>query len=1101
VTKERRSEGGPRREREASAETVPFESRIDLTPRRRSPEEPPPAAPEMIGPYRVLGVLGEGGMGTVYEAEQTEPVRRRVALKVIKLGMDSREVLARFELERRALAAMSHHCIAKVLEAGTTERGQPYFVMELVVGLPIVEHCDRHRLSLDERIALFRQVCAGVQHAHQKGVVHRDLKPGNLLVVRDGDQGVPKIVDFGLAKAFNRDLLARTVYTEREQIMGTPEYMSPEQAAGDLEAVDTRTDIYSLGVVLYELLSGEKPFPSQRLRTAGWAEIQRVLAEEQPPKPSSRVSTPGADEHARRRRVQPSVLKRKLRGDLDWVVLKTIAKEPERRYESAAALSADLGRYLANEPVLAGPPGAAYRLRKFAARHRGGLAAIAAALLLAGGWLVTSTALYVRAEELRVEAESRAEEAERVADFLEELFEYASPDRALGESIPVGLVLEQGARRIEHELHEAPAIRARLLARLGVCYGWLGEYEKAERFYREAAELQEGAAGADDPATLHYRLNLAGALSGRRDAERAEAIFADLRGRIAHAAGERSSLMAAWYDALAAHHNRQGAFSEALDLAQEAVERRADLGTPPLDDGGALNELAVALFGAGRFDQARARFVEAAALYPAGHPRLALIFQNLARCFDELGQHDDALRSADRALREAEHAVGGEHPLVATVLVTQASVLRSGGRDVEAEAPLRRSLAILERALPGHTNLAWTLSDLGNLLAAAGRYTEARDLLERALAIYAKLFPGGHLHRAITMDVSAHVYLELGDARTAEQRAIASVDMLRRVAPGTPALARGLQNLALVYLDALELDRAEGLVRESLELLEGGAHDWDVGRGMRILARVHCHRRDGLAGEETARESLRLLRGAGPEDHALIADALHKLGWALALQGHATEAEAQLSESVAMYRRVRPEGHAWTVWPLRTLLAILSDPAAALPFAEECVAISRRGSPQGPLLPDDLARLAALYAKLGRLDDAAPLFEEVVQLERARSRPTALLGRALFSIARVEEERGELDAALQHADEALAELAEMAPPGSPDLLEALGVLGSIEARVELYESAEEHLTRAYEGLRDREGVDAEIPRGLAARLVELYEAWGKPESAAAYRGD
>ena len=360
-----------------------------------------PILPERVGPYRILERLGEGGMGVVYLAEQTEPVRRKVALKIIKHGMDTKQVVARFEAERQALAMMDHPCVAKVFDAGSTEGGRPYFAMEYVQGVPITEHCDRQRLTTRERLVLFQQVCEGVQHAHQNAIIHRDLKPSNVLVsYRDG-KATPKIIDFGVAKAIKHRLTEKTLYTEMGVLIGTPEYMSPEQAEMTGQNVDTRTDVYSLGVVLYELLVGALPFESKELRQAGFDEIRRKIREEEPSKPSARLSTLGGEhstESAKRRRTDPSTLRRQLSGDLDWITMRALEKDRARRYGSPSELSDDIKRHLKHEPVLAGPPSTVYRIRKFVRRHRAGVAFSSVAVVLLLGVAMAITVLTEKAK-------------------------------------------------------------------------------------------------------------------------------------------------------------------------------------------------------------------------------------------------------------------------------------------------------------------------------------------------------------------------------------------------------------------------------------------------------------------------------------------------------------------------------------------------------------------------------------------------------------------------------------------------------------------------------------------------------------------------------
>jgi serine/threonine protein kinase len=469
-----------------------------------------------VGPYKLLQQIGEGGMGVVFMAEQTHPVQRNVALKIIKPGMDTRQVIARFEAERQALAMMDHPNIARVLDAGTTDAGRPYFVMDLVKGVPITSYCDQHQLTVRDRLEILTRVCHAVQHAHQKGIIHRDLKPSNVLVAEYDGQAVPKIIDFGVAKATEKRLTERTMFTEFGQLIGPFEYMSPEQACFNQLDVDTRTDIYSLGVLFYELMTGSTPFEKGRLDTTPFDETLRIIREEEPPCPSSRLSRTGEPNRsnsarhagsiasiASNRQSEPARLSRLLRGDLDWIVMKALEKDRGRRYEAASALAADIGHYLADEPVTAGPPSRLYRAGKFVRRNRVPVVAalLVAAAVLAGAagsaWQAIRATRAERSALAERELARRLAEAERLAkdreaaqrkkaedlsNFLIGAFQVQYPERdiwALGE------VLKRSADELQLAYSDNPGAHAALMAAFGRSYVGLRRFGEAEQMFRK----------------------------------------------------------------------------------------------------------------------------------------------------------------------------------------------------------------------------------------------------------------------------------------------------------------------------------------------------------------------------------------------------------------------------------------------------------------------------------------------------------------------------------------------------------------------------------------------------------------------------------------
>ena len=520
-----------------------------------------------IGPYKILQQIGEGGFGVVYMAEQEYPVRRRVALKIIKLGMDTKQVIARFEAERQALAMMDHPNIATVLQAGATETGRPYFVMELVKGIPITQYCDKAKLSMRQRLDLFMQVCDAIQHAHQKGVIHRDIKPSNVLVTLHDTKAVPKVIDFGIAKATSARLTEKTLFTEFHYFIGTPEYMSPDQAEISGLDVDTRTDIYSLGVLLYELLTGTTPFDPITLRKAGYGEIQRIIQEEEPPRPSTRVDTLArtSSDIGKLQRTDARHLSRAIRGDIDWIVMKAIEKDRTRRYQTANEFTADILRYLRGEPVFAGPPSVFYKLRRFVTRHRLGVAAaaIVTAALLAG--LTLAMIGFVQANQ-------EARRSQRIADFLQTLFVSTDPDQALAADMDIESVLET-AREIFGADH--PAVAATLSSR-AVQLQSSGDLEAAEALFRQSLQLWREQTADNDPNVGRTLGRLGMLLVTKGDNEAAEQVLREALS-IGRAQGTETLAICDTMDSLAGFLVNQGQLEEAQALLRESVDIRKRL--------------------------------------------------------------------------------------------------------------------------------------------------------------------------------------------------------------------------------------------------------------------------------------------------------------------------------------------------------------------------------------------------------------------------------------------------------------------------------------------------------------------------------------------
>lgn len=783
-----------------------------------------------VGAYRLLQPLGAGGFGEVWMAEQERPVRRRVALKLLKPGMDTREVVARFEAERQALALMDHPGIARVFDAGATARGRPWFAMELVPGRPITHYCEARGLGLRERLRLFVSVCQAVQHAHQKGVVHRDIKPGNVLVAELDGRPLAKVIDFGVAKAIGSPLTEHSLRTRGGQVLGTPAYMSPEQVEGARD-VDTRADVYALGALLYELLSGSLPFDDAEPsagpgagddRGSDVVEVLRRIREEEPPRPSTRLartSVPGA-----RRRIHP----RHLRGDLDWIVLRCLEKDRARRYDSVAVLAQDIERHLQGQTVLAGPPDLSYRLRKFVRRHAAALSVAAAIVLLLAGATVVST---------RQARRARTELAryQQVAVFLEHALLSLDPQVAQGKDPALLLeVLERFHGRLRDDPDLLPEVEATLRRVLGGAYMKLARYDEAEPQLAAALELRRRARGPLHPETLQSEMELGGLLLERERWDEAEPhVVRGYEGRRElHGPGHPDTLEALANVATLRH--RQGRLDEAERLFRELEARRLEsLGERHPDTVRAMSNLAAVQEDLGRTEEALQRYRRALelqlALQGETHPETLKALNNLGTTLQSLGQWEEAAALLERALEIKRRILPADHPSILVGLNNLAQVRKEQGRHEQAVALYREALPLAGRlyGADGQHSLI-VRYNLAALLSAMGRFGEAEPELS-AVAAAARRTLGESAQLTLSAEMSlAEAMAHLGRGEQALVLAATAAERGQHAFPpahATPGILRARYGLLLH--EQGQAEQAVAVLEDSLRLMQGtAAGEW-----------------------------------------------------------------------------------------------------------------------------------------------------------------------------------------------------------------------------------------------------------------------------------
>ena len=813
---------------------------------------------EVIGHYRLVRKLGAGGMGVVYQARQAEPIRRDVALKVIKPGMDSRQVIARFESERQALALMDHIHIARVFDAGATDRGLPYFVMELVDGVPITTYCNRNQLTVRQQIELFIPVCQAIQHAHQKGVIHRDIKPSNVLVAQQEGRAIPKVIDFGLAKALSGSLTGATVATHVGAIVGTLDYMSPEQAELGRNDVDTRSDIYSLGALLYELLTGEPPLQYSRAAQPSYIELLQCIREQAIPPPSARART-------------AAQLRERLDRDLDWVAMKCLEKDRARRYETANALARDLQRYLAGEPVEAGPPSAYYRMGKFARKHRLWLGFAAAFFLLLTGAVGVSTWMAVRAN--RAEAEAQA-----VSEFLRndvlaqaDTNSQAGPDIKPDAHLEVRTALDRAAARIGGKFHDQPLVEASVRHTIGIAYLDLGLLGEAEQQLQRVFDLRRRLLGEEHSDTLSVVRSLANLQARKGDyAGAAKSLENILQVQRRGKGGDDPDTLDTMGD-LADVYEFEGKYALAEPLAKRVLDvRKRTLG---------LN-----------------------------HPATLAVMNTLAMVYDNTGRYGEAEPLLKQALEQRRRVSGEQHPQTLLMMHNLAGVYRDEGRFREADALLERSLDISRRVSgEEHPETLVESNSLALVYLREGKFAQAEALLEKTLAARRRVSGDEHPETLTVMNNLAMAEENAGRYAEAEKLYAETLRLRERVSGDTdPNTVIGMHNLGMVLYDQGKYQAAEALLVKSISARSRlwGEQDPTTLWFKNNLAVVY--EREGKTGpaEELFRTVLGGRQRALGEEHVDTLRTRALLGRLQLRQGRYADAERELEAALATYRKL-----------------------------------------------------------------------------------------------------------------------------------------------------------------------------------------------------
>ena len=831
---------------------------------------------QRIGAYTIRARVGFGGMGVVYDAHQEDPVQRRVALKVIHPGAHP-DAAARFGMERQALARMSHPHIASVFDAGVIADGRPFIAMEFVEGVPLTEYCAKNHLDLSERLQLFVLVCQAIQHAHQKGIIHRDIKPSNVLVTVVDGKPAPKVIDFGVAKAVTPVSGSDGYRTVHGVLVGTLEYMSPEQLDPSGTDVDTRSDIYSLGVMLFELITGRLPFDWEVLRAEGLDGLRRVARELEVPRPSRRTTDPA--------------MRRQIEGDLDWILLKALDRDRSRRYASASELADDVRRHLANEPVLAGPPSASYRARKFVRRHRGAVTIAATAVLV---MLVVAAALTLQALEIRRSAQTAERErvrAERVSEVMMDVFQSSDPYETRGAEVTARQVLDRSVARVRR-LNDEPQVQASVLNSIGRVYGRMGVNESSEKLIRDALTIRRD---------VHHGDHL----------EVAESL-----------------------ESLGQVLLRNGKLPEADRALNEAVAMKRRL-LPPDDQRRAegLRLLGGLQRTNGAFDASEKSFLEALRLSQdsptinprAGYASTATVLEELGNLYLKMGDHARGEASMRRALA-IRRKRSLDDPRTADAMMRLGNIVADKGKLAEGESLLSEGLAIMEKTVgPNSERLAVPLTGLGLVQHNQGKYDLAQANYLRSIEIWKTTQGESHPSIAFNYNNLGLLAHDQGNFTEAERQFLATSALMQKVyKPNNPDIALPISNLARLYHDMGRLAESEKLHRKALEMRRAVLKPGHPSLADTLvwMGKLYTETNRVKEGEAMLREGVEIRAKSFQPDDWRLAEARSLLGGNLMMQGRYAEAEPLLVSGLEGMEKVRGKNYRRTIQARERLSAL-----------------------------------------------------------------------------------------------------------------------------------------------------------------------------------